>query len=199
MKSDDFNNSKLSDNLKEKKSISQSLAEFSKRLNEAKVSAASKTETEDGLIKKVKSPLSSLQDQINEREEERTEFLQKQFLEFTSPLTQDIEKDEEELLKAYNLFCQIHQVNQTTGDSKTHLKDLSITAPLCKKSEYSANPNRFSLLKLWFITQTQNLLFVPSLEQTPEGAFLLFTEKDLWKPSLFEKEVLQAVNIKLDL
>lgn len=169
--------------------VSQALDDFSKKF--ARFAADPKAV--EGV--KVESPLKSLQDQINERESERASVLRRQFLDYVSPMTSDIEDDEEALLKAYKLYCQVVELNETAGDAGTHLRDLSVTSPLCRKSEYTGGgDSRFCFLRLWFAATNPDALFMPVMEQDPNGNwYLSFVEKEMWKPTLLEREIMQIV------
>ena len=180
----------MSDSKSTTGTISQALADFSSKF--ARFKAGSGTQEQASM--KAASPLQSIQNQINERESERSALLRRQFLEYVSPLTADIENDEEALLKAYKLYCQLVEVNETGGDAGTHLRDISITSPLCRKSEYTGAEGRFSFLRLWFVATNADALFVPQLEQDSNGNwYLAFMEKEMWKPTLFEKEIMQSI------
>ena len=172
-----------------KQSVSQALADFTSKF------ARFSTDPAAAESLKVESPLKSLQDQINERESERADLLRRQFLEYVSPLTSDIEDDEESLLKAYKLYCQLVELNSTAGDATTHLRDMTITSPLCRKNEYTSGAeNRFCFLRMWFAATNPDALFMPVMEQDSTGNwYLAFIEKDLWKPTLLEREIMQVV------
>ena len=176
---------------KQKKSVSQVIAAFSK-----KFTRASANSPED--LDKV-NPLSSsqkMQQTIEEYEEERILAIKKQFDYFKTPFTQEVEQDEENLVKAYELYCKLVEVNKELGDSSTRLRDFSLASPLCKKSDYQGG-DLFLYLRLWFITVKPDALFVPeiSLITTAAGPSyaLTFIEKDEWKPSIKEKEILQII------
>lgn len=179
----------MSDSGADTKSLSQALDDFSKKF----ARFAADPQAVEGL--KVESPLKSLQDQINERESERASVLRRQFLEYVSPLTSDIEDDEEALLKAYKLYCQVVELNETAGDAGTHLRDFSVTSPLCRKSEYTGGGDgRFCFLRLWFAATNPDALFMPVMEQDTNGNwYLSFVEKEMWKPTLLEREIMQVV------
>ena len=179
----------MSDSGADTKSVSQALADFSQKF----ARFAADPQAVEGL--KVESPLKTLQDQINERESERVSLLRRQFLEYACPMTSDIEEDEEALIKAYKLYCQLVELNETAGDSGTHLRDFSITSPLCRKSEYiGEGDGRFCYLRLWFAATNPDALFMPVMEQDANGNwYLAFVEKELWKPTLLEKEIMQVV------
>ena len=91
----------MSDSGADTKSVSQALADFSQKF----ARFAADPQAVESL--KVESPLKTLQDQINERESERVSLLRRQFLEYACPMTSDIEEDEEALIKAYKLYCQL--------------------------------------------------------------------------------------------
>ena len=179
----------MSDSNAKPGAVSQALDDFSKKF----ARFAADPQAVEGL--KVESPLKSLQDQINERESERASVLRRQFLEYVSPLTSDIEDDEEALLKAYKLYCQVVELNETAGDAGTHLRDFSVTSPLCRKSEYTGGGDgRFCFLRLWFAATNPDALFMPVMEQDPNGNwYLSFVEKEMWKPTLLEREIMQVV------
>ena len=172
------------------KTISQTLLDFSKKLNDFSERGGVRITQADSESGK----LTKLQNQINQQEEEKMAQLRSQFQEFTMPVTQDIEKDEEDLLKAYNLFCQLKELNETAGDRQTHLKSLALSSPICHKSEYtSEGNNRFAYLRLWFLTTTPDTAYVPEITPNENGSFSLdFTELELWQPTTLEKEIMQA-------
>ena len=174
---------------KQSKSISDVLVEFTKKIS--RVSSNSPQQLEEV---KIDSPLKSLQDQINERENEKADLLRRQFMEYVTPMTSDIEEDEDNLMRAYKLFCTVTEACENVGDKTTRLKDFSITSPLCKKNEYTTRDGRFSFLLLWFISTNPDSEYIPQMTAVPAGGFVLtFIEKEMWEPSFFEKEILQLV------
>ena len=178
----------MSDSGADTKSVSQALADFSQKF------ARFAADPQAVECLKVESPLKTLQDQINERELERVALLRRQFLEYAYPMTSDIEEDEEALIKAYKLYCQLVELNETAGDAGTHLRDFSITSPLCRKNEYTGGDGRFSYLRLWFAATSPDALFIPMMEQDVNGSwYLTFVEKEMWKPTLLEKEIMQVL------
>lgn len=172
------------------KTILQTLQAFSQKLEDFSQRGGVRISTQDEEYTNLKN----LQNQINQQEEEKREELRSQFQEFLMPVTQDIEKDEENLLKAYNLFCQLKELNETAGDRQTHLKSLALSSPICHKSEYTAEGNnRFAFLRLWFLSTMADTQFVPDLTADPNGSYALeFTELELWQPTSFEKEIMLA-------
>ena len=174
--------------MSEPEKIKNLLSEFSQKLSAF-------TEGADVRVNAAPSATDKLQEQINIQEAERTTLLRARLAEYIAPLTQDIEEDEENLLKAYKLYCQANELNQTAGDRTTHLRNLTLTSPLCQKAEYTSDSpnNRFAYLRLWFLATNPDAFFVPEIIPSPAGAgFLLdFIDVDLWKPTLLEKEIMQ--------
>ena len=174
--------------MSEPSNIKNLLTDFSKKLNAL-------SEGADVRVNAAPSATDKLQEQINLQEQERITLLRARLGEYIAPMTQDIEEDEENLIKAYKLYCQANELNKTAGDRTTHLKDLTLTSPLCQKSEYTTDSldNRFAYLRLWFLSTNPDAFFVPEIIPSPVGAgFLLdFIDIDLWKPTLLEKEIMQ--------
>ena len=90
----------------DKKSMIQSLNDLSQKIKAMSNGAEVRIQSDSSAMK-------NLQTQINQQEEERLKYLQSRLSDYFEPLTQDIEKDEEDLLKAYNLFCQMMELNKT--------------------------------------------------------------------------------------
>ena len=168
------------------KSMSSIISNFSK-----KFSQFNKTENRE-IIRK-KSPEKILQEKITASENERKLKLQKDFSAYLNPVTQDIESDEEFLLKAFELFRQISAVTEKYSDGKTHLVDIKISSPICSKSEYTQK-NKFSFLRLWFLQKNADADFVPVIICEDIKFYLSFIKKDDYEFSVFEKEIMQALS-----
>ena len=138
-----------------------------------------------------------LQEEINRREEERTQMLRKKYLEFLEPRTPDIEEDEENLLKAYELFCKINEItdtiNQDPSKAKARLRSMEIASPLCRRDDYTLG-DAMVFLRLWFLNREPETAFVPEFVRAESGQFYLdFTARELWTPGTLEKEILQSL------
>ena len=168
----------------EKRNLAQAVAAFSKKF--AKLSDDDK-ELQQSPVSKEKL----LQDQIKERESEREEELRRRFSDFLEPRTQDIEEDEENLLQAYELFCMLKEVCELNIKEKStaRLRSFEITSPLCKRDDYTLGEN-MAFLRLWFLQKNPDATVVPEFVRDENGQFfLIFIEKELWKPSSLEKEI----------
>lgn len=169
----------------EDKSLSKSISDFSKKLSRFN----------DSSTKEPVKPLSQnqrLQQKIDEVEALRKERIVKQYSVYANPVSQQIEEDEGLLLSAYNLFSQVFELNENTGDSQTKLKDLRIKSPLCSKSEYVSGSG-FSFLRIWFIKSQSEVKFIPIISQDGEQRYLEFISADEYSFSKFEKELLQLI------
>ena len=112
-----------------------------------------------------------------------------------NPLTQEIEEDEANLIKAYELFCKLVEDCEAVGAGGTSLRDFSLTSPLCKRVEYTGG-DRFLYLRIWFLKVTPDAKFVPEITAVPGTVptyVLTFIDKDMWQPGLVEKEILQVI------
>ena len=138
-----------------------------------------------------------LQEEINRREEERTEMLRKRYLDFLEPPTPDIEEDEENLLKAYELFCKVNEIsetiNQEPSKAKARLRSMEIASPLCRRDDYTLG-DAMTFLRLWFLNKEPEAAFVPEFIRAENGQFYLsFTARELWNLTSLEKEILQSL------
>lgn len=176
---------------KQTKSVQQVINRFSKKFTRANANSPEILDQVNPVYQ-----LHGAQEQIQEYENQRIQSIKKQFADFMTPITQEIEQDEQNLVKAYNLYCQLEELNSTAGDSLTHLRDFSLASPLCKKIEYTSG-ELFLYLKIWFLTVTPDAKYVPDLTYITAASgstcVLTFVEKEMWHPSIAEKEIMQAV------
>ena len=110
---------------KQTKSVQQVINRFSKKFTRANANSPEILDQVNPV-----SQLHGAQEQIQEYEDQRIQSIKKQFADFMTPITQEIEQDEQNLVKAYNLYCQLEELNSTAGDSLTHLRDFSLASPL---------------------------------------------------------------------
>ena len=136
-----------------------------------------------------------LQDEINSREEERETYLRRRFEEFTDPRTQDIEEDEDNLIKAYEFFCKLTDFceSEKSENQNTKLRSMELSSPLCKKADYTLGED-IAFLRLWFLQKNPDSNFVPEFTRADNGQFYLnFTVRELWSPTSLEKEILRTL------
>ncbi len=140
-----------------------------------------------------------LQEEINRREEERTEKLRHKFEGFLEPRTPDIEEDEANLLKAYELFCKVNELCEAAAvesrgeKGKARLRTMEISSPLCRRDDYTLGED-MAFLRLWFLQKEPEAAFIPEFIRAENGQFYLdFTARELWAPGTLEKEILQSL------
>ena len=167
--------------------LAQSIAAFSKKFQ--------KLDDDAVPLEPAPSKEKILQDEINRREQERSEKLRHQYEDFINPRTQDIEQDEEELLKAYELYKKLNEVcvaSEKEG-SNTRLRAMEFTSPLCRKDDYTLG-DQMAFLRLWFLQKEPEADAVPEFIRAENGQFYLnFTARELWSPCVLEKEILQSL------
>ena len=172
----------------EKINLAKSVAAFSKKFT--KLNDEDKAQKEAPVTKD-----KILQDQINLRESEREEELRRRFSDFTEPRTQDIEEDEENLIKAYEFYCKLTEFceNEKSDNKNTKLRSMELSSPLCKKADYTLG-DEIAFLRLWFLQKVPETDVLPEFTRAENGVFYLtFTEREIWAPTPLEKEILRAL------
>ena len=137
-----------------------------------------------------------LQNEIYTREADRKSFLWRKFKDFLEPRTQDIEQDEDWLIDAYEFYLKLTEIveNAASEKSSTHLRSMELSSPLCRRDDYTLGVD-MAFLRLWFLQKFQDVCVVPEFTRADSGQFfLIFTDRELWKPSSLEKEILRAID-----
>lgn len=124
---------------------------------------------------------SILQDKINSREE-RFEFaIISTYRIYKSPYealgtksarAKSIDDDQQSLLKAYNLFKSITEINEKLGDEQTFIARADIESTVCKKDSYTRG-GQFIYLQCWLMFAQHAADYIPVLEERKEGVFQL--------------------------
>lgn len=136
-----------------------------------------------------------LQEEINRREQERTETLRRKFGDFLEPRTPDIEEDEKSILDAYELYCKINETCELSkaSGSNARLRSMEIASPLCRRDDYTLGED-MAFLRLWFLQQKPETTVIPDFVRAENGHFYIdFTARELWTLSGLEKEILQSL------
>ena len=145
------------------------------------------------------APLSKdkkLQDQIKARQLDRQTYLVRKYKDFQEPLTNDIEEDEENLIKAYDFFCKLTELceKEKAENPETQLHSLELSNPLCLRDDYTLGDS-MAFLRLWFLDKYKDAGIIPEFKRAENGSFyLIFTERELWTPSSLEKEILRSLD-----
>lgn len=139
---------------------------------------------------KSETPNHKLQKQIDNFESDRKTRIERQYDSYKNPVSQQIEGDEENLIKAYNLFKGALDLNSASGDERTHLESLRVASPLTQKSEYITG-SAFCFLRLWFLEAHADATHVPVVAKHNENYFIEFIPKDEYQFTSMEKEIMQ--------
>ncbi len=165
--------------------ISDTINAFTKKMSKLKNSS-------DNPQVLVSSENQKVQNLVTSLEEERCYKILKNYNLYKNPVNQQIEEDEENLLKAATLYEHILSLEDSLGDCNTHLKDLRLTSPLCYKNDYTKG-NEFCFLRLWFLEFKSDFDYVPILSEENEKYFIEFVHKDEYEFTSYEKEILQII------
>lgn len=107
----------------------------------------------------------------------------------SSAIADQLERDKENLVSAYNLYHAVHEVNQKMGSPETYIKSPVIESPLTKRERYTTG-GEFIYLQCWFMYEHKAEL-VPQLE---------YNEKtDNWKLTFVPKKRLHATTSDLEI
>ena len=113
-----------------------------------------------------------------------------------SPIAASIDCDEQNLLRAYNLFKAVREANSSIGDINTFIKLTDIHSPLTSKDCYTTG-GQFIYLQCWLIFAQNIKDFVPELVSQEENMQTVFTlQFSPFKTFAFsyqDKEVMGAV------
>ncbi len=99
----------------------------------------------------------------------------------SSAIADQLERDKENLITAYNLYNAVLELNQKMGNAETYIKT-QIESPLTKRERYTLG-QEFIYLQCWFMFEHKSEV-VPQLE---------FSEKtNKWKLSFTQKKSLHT-------
>lgn len=174
--------------------ISDALSSFSrqlKRFNKANKNERVTEPTED----------SRIQQQIRESGERFKASVVQTYKIYKSPfqaLGQDsaravsIDRDEQNLLKAYELYKAITEGAKEKSDEQTFIADLRISSPLAAKASYT-DGGQFIYLLMWLIFEKQCSQYVPYFEEKGGLKVISFCPMENFTFDTHDKEVLDLV------
>lgn len=174
-------------------SISDVFSNFAKKLSRFNQSGQEfqKRKTEDDY----------LQDKINAGEAGRKQAVSKTYKIYKDPFgtlgkTSDraraIYDDEQNLLKAYNLFKAVSEACSSKSDKETFVSSFEIESPLTKKTSYIVNGN-FIYLICWLQFEENICDFVPVLEEKNNSYKLRFYSVENYRFENNDSEVIRMV------
>lgn len=176
--------------------ISEVFSRFSrklKRFNDSPDSKIVKTPTEN----------SFLQEKIKEKSERLRKNVCATYKIYKSPfeiLGADssraslIDADEQALLKAYNLYKSVMDLNLENQDEigSTHIKNVEIFSPLTQKSVYVSG-GQFVYLRAWLVFEKNCVQYVPFFENLNGDVRLRFEKSGNIKIDRHEEEILRII------
>lgn len=146
-----------------------------------------------------------LQRKVYEREKDYKKSIVTAYSKFMNPFrvlgknsreALEINEDEQNLLKAYNLFKTIKEANEKVGDGSTFIKVSEIKSPLTEKLRYTSGGD-FIYLQCWLRYEQGIRDFVPCIEEVENrletSHRLDFFPARCYQFSWQEKEVVAAI------
>jgi len=168
------------------RSLSKAISDFENKFNRFKKSVG----PEPNFLKK--NETSDLDSNLKLTKERYKKSVIDNYKKFISPfqvfgkssaIADQLEKDKENLVIAYNLYKAVHDLNKEKGNSETYIKAPNIETPLTKRDRYTKG-GEFIYLQCWFIYEHKHnkTELVPQLEfnEKTDSWKLTFTQKNKW-------------------
>ena len=170
--------------------FSQKLARFNKSPDAQRVVSPSKN--------------SYYEEKLRERGEKLRSSVMQTYKIFRSPFealgeqsdrAASIDRDEQNLLKAYNLYKSCMDIDKENQDEvgQTHIKNVELYSPLADKASYTQG-GQFIYLLCWLYFEQNCQEFMPFFKETESHCVLCFTESENFQFSdPHEKEIFELV------
>ena len=141
-----------------------------------------------------KSSSAKIKEKISSSDEEHVQKIINKYNQYQLPLSKEIEEDELSVLKAYELFSRIRELNSSLGTKKTFIEKIRIASPVAEKQEYVSGTG-FAYLQAWFILNHREKAksFIPVISEHRGDAELAFASAECFKPSPLLKEILTLI------
>ncbi len=181
-----------------KRQVAQAFRNFTQvfsRSTQAQDNSAPNIDYEDDLLQK----------KINSREQEYRRAILTSYSRYMNPFralgkssreAAAITEDENNLLKAYNLFKAFYEANHKIGDAETFISIGFVESPLTKKDAYTSGDD-FIYLQCWLIFEQRVRDFIPVIEEVEEKMVitnrLKFVPLRTFSFSFEEREVIAAI------
>lgn len=176
--------------------ISEAFREFSKKLkkfNEASDARRVEKKTENVF----------LQENLNDRAERLKNNVVETYRIYKSPFevlgtdssrASSIDNDEQELLKAYNLYKGVMDLNIINQDEigATYIKDADIYSPLAQKAVYVSG-GQFVYLFAWLVFEKGCNEYIPFFDGDDGRKRLRFSRTGAPNPSIHDEEILRII------
>ncbi len=183
---------------RDKRQVAQAFRNFSSiftRSTQAQDDSALNIDRDDELLQK----------KINSREQEYMRAILSSYAKYMNPYralgknsreAAVISGDEDNLLRAYNLFKAVNEANRKIGDSETFINIGFVESPLTSKQAYTSG-GEFIYLQCWLIYEQGARDFIPVIEEVEERMVitnrLRFVPLRTFSFSFQDREVIRAV------
>ena len=183
---------------RDKRQVAQAFRNFSSiftRSTQAQDDSALNIDRDDELLQK----------KINSREQEYMRAILSSYAKYMNPYrtlgknsreAAVISGDEDNLLRAYNLFKAVNEANRKIGDSETFINIGFVESPLTSKQAYTSG-GEFIYLQCWLIYEQGTRDFIPVIEEVEERMVitnrLRFVPLRTFSFSFQDREVIRAV------
>ena len=105
-----------------------------------------------------------------------------------------IDKDEQNLLKAYNLYKSCMDIDKENQDEigSTHIKSVEIASPLSDKASYTQG-GQFIYLLAWLYFEQNCQEYLPFFEETENHHTLCFSSQEKFQMDSHDKEIFEII------
>ncbi len=99
------------------------------------------------------------------------------YQEYIEPQSIQTEQDQDALVKAYDMYKAMLDLNDRMGDTTTRVSSFTISSILARNQLYTVN-DKFVYLQMWFMNEKGYNDYVPVMVQTKNGYRLDFVDPD---------------------
>ena len=105
-----------------------------------------------------------------------------------------IDRDEQALLKAYNLYKSCMEIDAENRDdiAQTYVRSVDIASPLADKASYTTG-GQFIYLVAWLYLEQNCQEFMPFFEERENHYRLLFSRADSFSFDAHDKEIFEVI------
>lgn len=105
-----------------------------------------------------------------------------------------LDKDEQNLLKAYNLYKSCMDIDKENQDEigATHIKSVELYSPLADKASYTSG-GQFIYLLCWLFFEQNCQEFIPFFIEKENYHSLAFAKADLFEFDSHEREIFEII------
>ena len=137
-----------------------------------------------------------LQLKINENLNDRISRIVGEYASFRIPASKSIEDDEESLVKCYQLFKSVLEINKSIGNGAVFVKSMEFESPFLKKECYVSKKD-FIYLQAWLFFEKKIKDFFPVIVRERTGKVRLdFQEAEVHRFSGEEREIFRIIEEK---